>query len=157
MTDSGWQAHVEPEFITSGVRVHLGRRALGPGDASTIRVWGHANYVTVIAPQWGAAPAEPEEKPDRSTWLRLPGDEARALYEALAEHFGHGAPDTRDLRKDYTDERARVDRLTDALTVIATRPPPAPPILAPPVHVQQSYTEPVQFDFRGGGMPPPAI
>jgi hypothetical protein len=39
---------------------------------------------------------------------------AKALLEALAEHFG-GTGDTRTLRKDYEAERARVDRLVGHL------------------------------------------
>lgn len=42
--------------------------------------------------------------------LHLPEDFARALLDALALHFG-GTGDTRQLRKDYDAERARVDKL----------------------------------------------
>lgn len=51
---------------------------------------------------------------DDPTVLSLPESVARALYEALGRHFGGGA-DAAALRKDYDAERARVDRLTDAL------------------------------------------
>lgn len=47
--------------------------------------------------------------------LRLSHDMARALYEALAKHFG-GAPETATLRKDYEAERARVDTFIGHLT-----------------------------------------
>ena len=48
----------------------------------------------------------------------LTDGEARALLEALTRHY-HGSEDTRALRRDYDDERKRVDRLADALVVIA--------------------------------------
>jgi hypothetical protein len=47
--------------------------------------------------------------------LRLSHDMARALYEALAKHFG-GAPETATLRQDYEAERARVDVFIRHLT-----------------------------------------
>lgn len=40
--------------------------------------------------------------------------EARALLDALTRYY-HGAEDTRALRRDYDDERKRVDRLTATL------------------------------------------
>ena len=46
--------------------------------------------------------------PDEA-WLRLDEDIARAMYEALAEYFGHAGHDIRTLRKDYEAERKRVD------------------------------------------------
>ncbi len=49
-------------------------------------------------------------------WLRLPENDARAIYEALAEHFGHAGHDIRALRKDYDAERGRVDRFISYLT-----------------------------------------
>jgi hypothetical protein len=39
----------------------------------------------------------------------------RALYEALADHFGGSGHDTRALRKDYEHEKGRVDKLIDGL------------------------------------------
>jgi hypothetical protein len=46
--------------------------------------------------------------------LRLRGEEARALLEALVRHY-QGTEDTRMLRKDYDAERARVDKFIDSL------------------------------------------
>lgn len=45
--------------------------------------------------------------------LRLTHDAARALYEALAKHYGglHDEAGVRALRADYDHERGRVDRL----------------------------------------------
>lgn len=48
-------------------------------------------------------------------WLTLDEDDARAIYEALADWFGHAGHDTRALRKDYDAERGRVDRLINNL------------------------------------------
>lgn len=56
------------------------------------------------------APDEYHE-PSDADWLRLPEDDFRALYEALADHFGHSGNDTRALRRDYDAERGRVDKL----------------------------------------------
>jgi hypothetical protein len=54
-----------------------------------------------------------EDERDR---LHIREDDARAIYEALAEHFGHNGHDVRALRKDYDAERSRVDRLIAHLT-----------------------------------------
>ncbi|MEO1961522.1 MAG: hypothetical protein ABGW82_11240 [Paracoccus sp. (in: a-proteobacteria)] len=55
--------------------------------------------------------AEPQPHPG----LSLRRDDARALYEALADLFGHTAQDARALRRDYEAERGRVDKMLDAL------------------------------------------
>jgi hypothetical protein len=52
--------------------------------------------------------------------LVLEEDEARALLDALTRYY-NGAEDTRALRKDYDAERARVDKLTDAVIGVAHR------------------------------------
>lgn len=54
--------------------------------------------------------------PDDDVWLRIPDEDARALYEGLADYFGHGGHDTRALRRDYDAERGRVDRFIAYLT-----------------------------------------
>lgn len=51
--------------------------------------------------------------------VRLPEDIARALCDQLVAYFG-GSTEVQTLRKDYVAERGRVDKLTDALVVIAT-------------------------------------
>lgn len=53
---------------------------------------------------------------------RIPTDAARALYDALAQHFG-GTSNSKQLRADYDAERARVDKLTDTVITLATRRP----------------------------------
>lgn len=54
-------------------------------------------------------------------WLHLQEDDARAIYEALADYFGHAGHDTRALRRDYEAERARVDRLIEYVTAAPIR------------------------------------
>lgn len=61
--------------------------------------------------------------PGAGPTLSLTEAEARALLEALAAHFGGMGP-ARAARDDLLHERKRVDKLTDALIVIATTPPP---------------------------------
>jgi hypothetical protein len=51
--------------------------------------------------------------------LRLDNSMARALMDALAQHFGR-VTDSTGLRADYDAERARVDRLTTALITAHT-------------------------------------
>lgn len=50
--------------------------------------------------------------------LVLSDDIARALLDALTRRY-HGAEDTRALRRDYDDERKRVDKLTAGLLSLA--------------------------------------
>ena len=68
-----------------------------------VRVFTDAPTYRTVEPNQAA------DADDQPLWLRE--DEARALYEALADHFGHSGNDTRALRRDYEAERARVDRL----------------------------------------------
>lgn len=67
-------------------------------------------------------PATAELEPS----LTLREEHARALLDALITHF-NGGENTRQLRKDYEAERARVDRLIGVLTsvpVTAVQPQP---------------------------------
>lgn len=59
--------------------------------------------------------------------------EARALLEALTRHYS-GTEDTRALRKDYDDERKRVDKLAETLSVIAKQATAPQPPLFPSMH-----------------------
>lgn len=58
---------------------------------------------------YDAADYSGREGPE-TDWLYIPEDLAHAIYEALADHFGHTGHDIRALRKDYDAERARVDK-----------------------------------------------
>lgn len=57
--------------------------------------------------------------------LRLHRDDARAIYDALADHFGFegDSAHVRNLRSDYLHERGRVDALIEATIRSAERPP----------------------------------
>lgn len=50
--------------------------------------------------------------------IRFSDSEARAILEALTIHY-RGAEDTQALRRDYDQERGRVDQLTVSLASIA--------------------------------------
>lgn len=66
-----------------------------------------------------AGPSEPGIQTEPA--LKLDDDLARALLDALAAHYG-GTSDTRQLRRDYEAERARVDRLLELLALpVVTR------------------------------------
>lgn len=102
-----WRAAVEPDFAFQGVRVHLGQAHGGPYESGAIR--SVAEPVDVLMTE------HPEHTALSKPFLRLPEDAARALYDALGEHFG-GTSDVRQLRADLYAERQRVDRFIDFLT-----------------------------------------
>jgi hypothetical protein len=99
------KAYVKDDWMHDGVAVAIlrerhGRRELltwSPGEIQTLDESG--TYAD----------------PDPSSYLHIQEDDARALYEALADHFGHAGHDIRALRKDYESERGRVDRLIGAV------------------------------------------
>jgi hypothetical protein len=92
------RALVQPDFARDGVAIMLGRST--PSGTQVVMpmdvVWRHNDPYVAL--------------PDDGTSLRLPEDIARALYDALAAHFG-GTSDVQTLRKDYLAERQRVDKL----------------------------------------------
>jgi hypothetical protein len=110
------RAYVRPNIALGGVEVALLREHRDGGRS--VRQWPN---VVNGAPDYRKPDEAGVERPD--DFVQLVDDEARALYEALAEHYGHGANDVRSLRRDHDAERARVDKLTDALIVVATTPP----------------------------------
>ena len=73
--------------------------------------------------RWENLPEQP--RTDIAPTLKLGEDEARALLDALVRHYS-GASDVQALRRDYDDERKRVDVLTSAL-VDVTRQLAEPP------------------------------
>lgn len=99
------RAYVREDMIRRGVQI-----VVSPDEHEIIR-WGTPTVIRETDP---AAQA-----PDDSI-LRLQEPLARALYEALAEHFGGSALNSTTLRKDYDDERARVDKMINTLAVIAS-------------------------------------
>lgn len=100
-----FRAHVATDWVSGGVGVGLVERDPSTG-ASLVYVWGGVDLVS--APADGAYVGG-------EGLLRLPDGAARALYEALGDHFGHTGHDMRALRKDYDAERGRVDRLIGAI------------------------------------------
>ena len=62
--------------------------------------------------RWENLPEQP--RTDIAPTLKLGEDEARALLDALVRHYS-GASDVQALRRDYDDERKRVDQLTASL------------------------------------------
>ncbi len=106
---SAWRAgvlHEDP--FTRHLLVKIG--AVGPGDVLTVITEIGTDSVAMTRMD-GLA-----ETPA----LRIPTEAARALYDALAQHFG-GTSNSKQLRADYDVERGRVDKLTDAVLKIATR------------------------------------
>ncbi len=101
------KARAEYDPTMMGVRIAV-TRDLGGGRRAYLQ-WPRFLDVKIYDPAIGAAA-------DDDAWLRMEDEDARALYEALADHFGHAGHDIRALRKDYDAERGRVDRLITHLT-----------------------------------------
>lgn len=91
------RAHVEFDPRSFGVRIAV--QPWAGEDESAVLLWERPIVRTL---------SRSEVAPDES-WLQLNEDVARAIYEALADHFGHSGHDARALRKDYEAERKRVD------------------------------------------------
>jgi hypothetical protein len=114
------RARIEADWHRGGIRAVI----VGPGY---VRTWEDLGGVNVSYDRnSGATPEIPE---GRTEWLRFQEDEARALYEELASYFGGTGHDTRALRKDYDDERRRVDRLTEGILAIAVGAPLPGPVV----------------------------
>jgi len=103
------EAHIETDFIGQGIAVNVIRRngdrvdvMLDLGSENTFPVW------QTVAEGTQAPPG-----------LRIPDDVAKALLDALLDHY-RGGHDARELRKDYDAERARVDIFIKHLTAGAS-------------------------------------
>jgi len=96
------QVRIQPDYMRMGIKVHVLRK---PGDG-TYRV---RDFGAPMVKTYRIDDTVGMELDAQPMWLDE--DEARALYEALADHFGHSGNDTRALRRDYDAERSRVDRL----------------------------------------------
>jgi hypothetical protein len=100
---SGVRAHVVNNLPLAGIDIVFvqqtdqGRVVWGPGSSKRAFVDG------------AATPAV-----DDVDVLRLSDDDARALLAGLLSHY-QGGDDLRALRRDYDAERARVDKLIDAI------------------------------------------
>lgn len=103
------RAYVREDFLGMSLAVTLIREGDGGLNPPTIlRLPEGENRFA----RWENLPEQPGT--DIAPTLRLGEDEARALLDVLARHFG-GAEDTRALRRDYDAERTRVDQLTASL------------------------------------------
>jgi len=98
------RAHVEFDPMRFGVRLAV-QLASGENESTCI-IWPGPPVAKVVR----------AGEDDPNVWLPLSEDVARAIYEALGDHFGHSGHDARALRKDYDAERARVDAFIKHLT-----------------------------------------
>lgn len=105
---SAYRARAEYDYRTFGVLVRTFRPAVQHGDVGVVRDFSE--------PRRWIPVEENASAPLDIPGLQLDEDEARAVYEALAEYFGGTGHDTRALRRDYDAERARVDKLIGHLT-----------------------------------------
>lgn len=118
-------AHVhQPGWSPDTVTVTLAYRHADNGPCSVLHFTVHDDGETLIRQVHDVEPCA-EVQPT----FTLTDGECRALLEALTRHYS-GTEDTRALRRDYDDERKRVDRLAEALTGITrdlatSRPEPA--------------------------------
>ena len=99
------EAHIGVDYISQGITVNIIRRngdrtdmLMDLGTVDTFPIW------RTIEPATQAPPG-----------LRIPDDVAKALLDALLDHY-RGGHDARQLRKDYDAERARVDIFIKHLT-----------------------------------------
>lgn len=104
---SEWQALIGEDFYMMGVKL-IWRRELHDGAVEY-----SDGKTTWRVQRDDAVSIETQVEP-----LLLRDDMGRALLAALLRHY-NGADDARMLRKDYDAERARVDRLTETVSVIA--------------------------------------
>ena len=104
MTSKGY---VKDDWERDGVAVAILRER---GSRRKLLTWS-AGEVRVLDDDGRSRPED-----DSESFLHIQEDDARALYEALADHFGHAGHDIRALRRDYDSERKRVDGLIEHLT-----------------------------------------
>lgn len=104
------RTRVGPDYLSGGVVIAITQHEEG----------GHGRHILHLGPhrerQW--EPTSPGVLTEPT--LVLDDDEAMSLMNALVSHY-QGVDDQRALRKDYDDERARVDKLTDAVISIAQK------------------------------------
>ena len=120
----GWRARIDQgndAFVRNSVSISLHREA---GDGQTMVVlWPREapTYYMLTPEDRNAATFGVVDNEYGRPDLFLDQDAARALYEALADHFGHGGTDTRALRRDYEAERKRVDKMIDTVLDVVKR------------------------------------
>lgn len=107
------RAYVNDNLAGMNVAVSLVRI---PQDET---VWdGHASILRFDADQLRGWEQIEDPAGQIQPTLTLGHEEARALLDALAEHY-QGASDTQLLRQDRDHERGRVDKLLDVVAEIA--------------------------------------
>jgi hypothetical protein len=109
------EVRVSDDFMIDGLAIYIARRQpASPRLILRLREDGTHGWEQV----------EPQDTTEPT--LKLGGEEARALLEALLRHY-QGASDMHTMRSDLLHERERVDKLTGAVIAIATHEPPAAP------------------------------
>lgn len=115
-----WQARTE--FSPEGfVRNMPGRVIMADPDQRLLLTFPKLDAAVVESYAGTPSGQLPKIGEGRVGYIDIPEEAARALYEALAERFGGTGHDTRALRRDYDDERKRVDKLTDAVIQLAAQ------------------------------------
>jgi hypothetical protein len=109
IADGSWRVGVHQDYPTSGLRLVLAR----PWADGRVEV---ITALTATGPEHVVRDGDETITGDA---LTIPEGAARALLDALAQHFG-GTGDTRQMRRDLDAERRRVDVLTHALITVAT-------------------------------------
>lgn len=108
------RAYVQYDFaFMGGVSIHLGMK-MPDGRIAIIKPNEDVPGTVNLSPAGIHAPLDPGDSSYHQPTLRITEDLARALLDALAAHYG-GTTDVLTLRKDYLDERARVDRMINHL------------------------------------------
>ena len=111
MTHTAHVVGVDP--LGRKLHVIIGRRAGDDHEAITaLAVFNETQFDSTVYQHVPAGTMPPA--------LVIPQDAARALLDALAQHFG-GTGDTRQLRKDYDAERTRVDKMINHLIDLSAR------------------------------------
>ena len=110
-----WRAHVRLNPMLDAIDVAVLRRSV---EGTHYINWADGPGLGFI-PHAERDPKEPEPS---GLWGSIREDAAMALYQALAQHYGHMPGDSRLLRQDYDAERHRVDGLIASLSKIAERP-----------------------------------
>lgn len=100
------EVRVSDDFMMDGVAIHVSMKR--EGDARRIlRLHDDGQEWEAVEPMTAVEPT-----------LKLQGDAARALLDALLRHY-QGASDMHTVRSDLLHERGRVDKLTSGILQIA--------------------------------------
>lgn len=108
------RAYVSEDFPGMTIALSLVQQDDGQGPTRILRIVEAGDNPVI---RWEDVPDPPIQQIIPPT-IRFGDREARAILEALSNHYG-GAEDTRALRRDYDAERKRVDNLTESLASIA--------------------------------------